>query len=88
MEILEEIKEIICEQLGVRPEEIKPEASISDDLGADSLNAVKIVVALEETFNIKIPDEDTEKLQTVGDMIKYVEVKVNETRANEPGGTQ
>lgn len=65
--------------MGVRPDEVKPEASIADDLGADSLNAVKIVVALEETFNIKIPDDDTEKLQTIGNVVKYVESKINQT---------
>ena len=69
------IKSIIVEQLGVKAEEVTLEAKIMDDLGADSLDAVELVMALEEEFGIEIPDEDAEKLITVGDVIKYVEGK-------------
>ncbi|MFH1901433.1 MAG: acyl carrier protein, partial [Candidatus Omnitrophota bacterium] len=68
----EKIKEIIAEQLGVKKEEIKPESSFIDDLGADSLDTVEVVMALEEEFGIEIPDEDAEKITTVGEAIKYI----------------
>ena len=71
----EKIKSIIAEQLGVKKEEIKPESSFIDDLGADSLDTVELVMALEEEFGIEIPDEDAEKMTTVGDAIKYIEEK-------------
>ena len=75
MAVQEKITEIIVEQLGVKPEEVNPEASFVDDLGADSLDTVELVMALEEEFGIEIPDEDAEKIQTVGDAIKYIEEK-------------
>ncbi|MCS7048978.1 MAG: acyl carrier protein [Verrucomicrobiae bacterium] len=71
--IAERVKEIIVEQLGVNPEKVTPEAKILDDLGADSLDTVELVMAFEEEFGAEIPDEDAEKLQTVGDVIKYIE---------------
>lgn len=71
--IQERVKEIIVEQLGVNPEKVTPEAKILDDLGADSLDTVELVMAFEEEFGAEIPDEDAEKLQTVGDVIKYIE---------------
>ena len=71
----EKIKSIIAEQLGVKAEEVTPEASFIDDLGADSLDTVELIMALEEEFGIEIPDEDAEKLTTVGDAIKYIEGK-------------
>ncbi|MDP2939140.1 MAG: acyl carrier protein [Candidatus Omnitrophota bacterium] len=71
----EKIKAIIAEQLGVKPEEVTPNASFIDDLGADSLDTVELVMALEEEFGIEIPDEDAEKMTTVGDAIKYIEEK-------------
>lgn len=74
-EIAEKIKQIIAEQLGVKLEEIKPESSFVDDLGADSLDTVELVMALEEEFNTEIPDEDAEKMTTVADAIKYIEKK-------------
>jgi acyl carrier protein len=77
MAVPEKIVEIIVEQLGVKPEEVTPEASFVDDLGADSLDTVELVMALEEEFGIEVPDEDAEKLVTVGDAIKYIEEKVN-----------
>ena len=76
MAVPEKITEIIVEQLGVKPEEVTPEASFVDDLGADSLDTVELVMALEEEFGIEVPDEDAEKLTTVGDAMKYIEEKV------------
>lgn len=75
MAVQEKIKSIIAEQLGVKPEEVVPEASFVDDLGADSLDTVELVMALEEEFGIEIPDEDAEKITTVGDAVKYIEEK-------------
>ncbi len=75
MGVREKITEIIVEQLGVKPEEVVPEASFVDDLGADSLDTVELVMALEEEFGCEIPDEDAEKIQTVGDAIKYIDEK-------------
>jgi len=75
MAIQNKITEIIVEQLGVKPEEVTSEASFVDDLGADSLDTVELVMALEEEFGIEIPDEDAEKIQTVGDAIKYIDEK-------------
>lgn len=78
MAVAEKITEIIVEQLGVKPEEVTPEASFIDDLGADSLDTVELVMALEEEFGIEIPDEEAEKIQTVGDAIKYISAKVSQ----------
>jgi acyl carrier protein len=75
MSVDEKVKEIIAEQLGVKKEEIKPESSFIDDLGADSLDTVEVVMALEEEFGIEIPDEEAEKITTVGEAIKYIDVK-------------
>ena len=66
------VKEIIVEQLGVAPEEVTNEASFINDLGADSLDTVELVMALEEEFDMEIPDEEAEKLQTVGQAIDYI----------------
>ncbi len=71
------VKDIISEQLGVKKEEIKEESSFIDDLGADSLDTVEVVMALEEEFGIEIPDEDAEKITTVGEAVKYIEDKIN-----------
>ena len=77
MEQLEsKVSEIIVEQLGASKEEIVPEASFIDDLGADSLDIVELVMAMEEEFDIEIPDEDAEKIQTFGDALKYVRERV------------
>ena len=75
MAVESKIKTIIAEQLGVKPEEVTPTASFVDDLGADSLDTVELIMALEEEFNVEIPDEDAEKMKTVGDAIKYIEDK-------------
>lgn len=66
------VKEIIVNELGVEPEKVTDEASFVEDLGADSLDIVELVMAFEEAFDIEIPDEDAEKLQTVGDAMKYL----------------
>lgn len=73
MSVEEKVKKIIVEQLGVNPEEVTSEASFIEDLGADSLDTVELVMAFEEEFDAEIPDEDAEKLKTVGDAIKYIE---------------
>ncbi|CAG0930755.1 MAG: acyl carrier protein [Thermoanaerobaculia bacterium] len=71
--IEDKVKSIIVEQLGVQAEEVKPEASFVDDLGADSLDTVELVMAFEEAFGIEIPDEDAEKIQKVKDAVTYIE---------------
>ncbi len=76
MQLEERICELIVEQLGVSREEIVPEASFIDDLGADSLDIVELVMAMEETFDIEIPDDDAEKIQTIGDALSYLRERV------------
>lgn len=73
MAVEEKVKSIIVEQLGVDANEVTPEASFVDDLGADSLDMVELVMAFEEAFNIEIPDEAAEKIQKVKDAIEYIE---------------
>lgn len=75
MALEEKVKEIIVEQLGVNAEQVTPEASFIDDLGADSLDTVELVMAFEEEFGAEIPDEDAEKLTTVGAVINYLKEK-------------
>lgn len=75
MQVQPKVKDIIVEQLGVDPEKVKPEASFIDDLGADSLDIVELVMAMEEEFDIEIPDEDAEKLKTVQDVSNYLATK-------------
>lgn len=67
------VKDIIVEQLGVKPEQVTPEAKFIEDLGADSLDTVELVMALEEEFGVEVPDEQAEKLHSVGDVLKYIE---------------
>ena len=74
----QKVKDIIVEQLGVNPEEVTEEASFIDDLGADSLDTVELVMALEEAFELEVPDEEAEKLTTVGAAIKYIEENAGE----------
>jgi acyl carrier protein len=71
--IEQRVKDIIVEQLGVNPDQVTPDAKFLEDLGADSLDTVELVMALEEEFGSEIPDEQAEKLQSVGDVIKYIE---------------
>lgn len=69
----EKVHQIVIEQLGVEPSEVTPEASFVDDLGADSLDRVELVMAFEESFGLEIPDEDAEKIVTVQDAIEYIQ---------------
>ncbi|MCX5808168.1 MAG: acyl carrier protein [Proteobacteria bacterium] len=73
MTVTEKVKKMIVEQLGVSEAEVIPEAKFIDDLGADSLDIVELIMALEDEYGIEIPDEDAEKMETVGDAIKYIE---------------
>lgn len=70
--VFEDVKKVVVEQLGVSESEVTREASFVDDLGADSLDTVELVMALEEAFGMEIPDEDAEKIKTIGDTISYV----------------
>ncbi|TLY15525.1 MAG: acyl carrier protein [Nitrospirae bacterium] len=76
MAVEDRIKKIIAEQLGVDEDEVVPEASFVEDLGADSLDTVELVMAFEEEFEIEIPDEDAEKILTVGRAMEYIKEKV------------
>lgn len=71
--VTDKVKSIIVEQLGVEEDEVKLEASFIEDLGADSLDIVELVMALEEEFDLVIPDEDAEKIRTVGEAVKYIQ---------------
>jgi acyl carrier protein len=75
MSVAEKVKQIIVEQLGVDESQVDPSASFVDDLGADSLDIVELVMAFEEAFDLDIPDEDAEKIKTVKDAIDYIEAK-------------
>ncbi|MDQ4086992.1 MAG: acyl carrier protein [Pseudomonadota bacterium] len=75
-ETADRVKKIVVEHLGVEGDKVTEEASFIDDLGADSLDIVELVMAFEEEFNVDIPDEDAEKLRTVGDALKYLNEKV------------
>ena len=80
-EISERVKSIIVDQLGVSLEEVTPQASFIEDLGADSLDIVELIMALEEEYEMEIPDEDAEKIQTVDDVTKYIQSKNELMRA-------
>ena len=71
-EVFDKVKEIIVEQLGVAETAITPDASFIDDLGADSLDIVELIMALEEEFDLQIPDSEAEKISTVGDVVEYI----------------
>jgi acyl carrier protein len=73
--IEDKVKSIIVEQLGVSEDQVKPEAKFIEDLGADSLDTVELVMAFEEEFDVTVPDEDAEKLTSVGEVISYIEAK-------------
>lgn len=75
-EVKERVNQIIIEQLGIKLEELKPEASFIDDLGADSLDTVELIMALEEEFNAEIPDEQAEKIKCVQDIYDYINTKI------------
>ncbi|MEE9450332.1 MAG: acyl carrier protein [Ignavibacteriaceae bacterium] len=76
MDVEAKVKEIIVDKLGVEDSQITPEASFTNDLGADSLDIVELVMGFESTFQISIPDEDAEKIGTVGDAVKYLQEKI------------
>ncbi len=76
--IFEKVKEIIVEQLGVEEDAVMMNTHLMKDLEADSLDAVEIIMAIEDEFDLEVPDEDAEKFQTIGDIVKYVEENVNE----------
>jgi acyl carrier protein len=73
----ERVRNIICDQLAVEAEKVIPAASFIEDLGADSLDIVELVMTMEEEFDLDIPDEDAEKIKTVGDVVKYIASKAN-----------
>ena len=76
--VFDKIKDIIVEQLDVEVDAVTMEASITEDLGADSLDVVDLVMSIEESFDVEIPDEEVENIKTVGDIVKYIENKVEE----------
>ena len=73
MDVFEKVKKILCDQLDLEEEQVTEEAEVIEDLGADSLDTVDLVMTLEEEFDTEIPDEDIENLKTVGDIVKYIE---------------
>jgi acyl carrier protein len=75
MDIMEKVKKIIVDQLGVEEDKVKEDSSFIDDLGADSLDIVELIMAFEEEFDIEISDEEAEKIKVVGDVIRYLEDK-------------
>ena len=76
--VFDKIKDIIVEQLDVEEDAVTMEASITEDLGADSLDVVDLVMSIEESFDVEIPDEEVENIKTVGDIVKYIANKVEE----------
>jgi len=78
MAMEDKVKYVIMEQLGVDAEQVTPEASFTDDLGADSLALVELIMEFEDKFDIQIPDEEAEKIRTVGDAYKYMKEKIGE----------
>ena len=78
MDIFEQVKKILCDQLDLEEEQVNEDSEVIDDLGADSLDIVDLVMTLEEEFDTEIPDEDIENLKTVGDIVKYMEDRVAE----------
>ena len=76
MAVADKVKEIIVKQLGVNPDEVTEDASFIDDLGADSLDTVELVMELEKEFNMEIPDDDANNIRSLGDAIKYIDEKV------------
>ena len=75
MAVFEKVRDIVCEELSVDAAQVTPAATFMEDLGADSLDVVELVMRFEEEFDVEIPDEDAEKIQTVGEAVKYIEAK-------------
>lgn len=82
METFDRVRDILCEQLDIESDDVTAEASILDDLGADSLDVVDLVMNLEEAFDTEIPDEDIEQLKTVGDVVRYIDEHMPEPEAD------
>jgi len=82
MPIEEELKKIIIDQLGVDSSELIPDAKFTDDLGADSLDAVELIMSIEEKFKIEISDKDAEKLAAVGDIVKYLKKRIGDNKSS------
>lgn len=80
MSLFAEVKEVVCRQLKANPEEVKSETSFVEDLGADSLDSIELVMVLEDKYNIEIPDEDAEGMETVNDVVQYIAGKINQTQ--------
>lgn len=78
MDTYDKVVEVIVDQLGVKKEEVNPQAKFVEDLGADSLDTVELVMSLEEVFGIEIPDEDAERAKTVGDVVNYIDAKLKQ----------
>ena len=78
MSVYERVKKIVVEQLGVDEEQVTPDASFTDDLGADSLDTVELVMALEQEFNIEIPDEDAEKITNINEAVTYIQKMIEQ----------
>jgi len=76
VEIFDKVRDILVEQLGIKPEEVTQEASLQDDLGADSLDVVELVMTFEEEFDLRISDEDAEKISTVADAVNYIKSNI------------
>lgn len=76
MDILAKLRDLIVEQLEVSPDQVKEDARFQEDLGADSLDVVELVMKIEDTFGIEIPEEDAEKIRTVGDAVNYIQEKL------------
>ncbi len=76
--VFEKVRDILCEQLDVDEEKVTMEANITDDLGADSLDIVDLVMSLEEEFDVEVPDEEVENIKTVGDIVKFIESHVED----------
>ena len=74
--VFEKVRDILMDQLDVEEEKIKPDSNITDDLGADSLDVVDLVMSLEEEFVVEVPDEEVEHMKTVGDIVKYIEDRI------------
>ena len=77
-ELEQKVKDIIIEQLGVKPDSVTPDAKFLEDLGADSLDTVELVMSFEEEFGIEVPDEEAERLQSVGDVLAFVKSKASD----------
>ena len=77
-DIQAQVQEIICEQLDVKPEDLSDEKTFTDDLGADSLAIVELVLALEEKFDVKIPDDEVDKIKSVGDAVSYIKARTGD----------